>query len=45
VIVSGAVWFLAQRLLLIRRRRKRPAQTFVPLSSIRKPPDERKGCH
>jgi hypothetical protein len=45
VIVSGAVWFLAQRMFLVRRRRKRPAQTFVPLSSIRKRPDEDKGCH
>jgi hypothetical protein len=48
-IVSGAVWFLAQRMLLIRRRRKRPAQTFVPLSSLRKPADRPPGdgpaCH
>ena len=42
-IVSGAVYFLAQRTLVSRRRRKQPAQTFVPLSSVKKRPDH--GCH
>jgi hypothetical protein len=35
-VVSGAVYFLAQRMVANRRRRKQPAQTFVPLSSITK---------
>jgi len=42
-VVSGAVYFLAQRMFVIRRRRKQPAQTFVPLSSIRKGSGDR--CH
>jgi hypothetical protein len=41
-IVSGAVYFLAQRVFAVRRRRKGPAQTFVPLSSIKKRSDQ---CH
>jgi hypothetical protein len=43
VVVAGAVGFLARRVFLTRRRRKRPAQSFVPLSSIKKGPGE--GCH
>ena len=35
-IVAGAVYFLAQRMFVTRRRRKQPAQTFVPLSSVRR---------
>jgi len=35
-IVSGAVYFLAQRMFVTRRRRKQAAQTFVPISSVRK---------
>ena len=43
-IVSGAVYFLAQRHARQRgARRKQPAQTFVPLSSVKKRPDHR--CH
>jgi hypothetical protein len=42
-VVSGAVYFLAQRLFANRRRRKQPAGTFVPLSSIRKRSDH--DCH
>jgi hypothetical protein len=42
-VVAGAVYFLAQRMLITRRRRKQPAQTFVPLSSIKKRSDN--GCH
>jgi hypothetical protein len=43
VIVAGAVLFLARRVFLNRERRRRPAQTFVPLSSLKKPRDG--GCH
>jgi hypothetical protein len=42
-VVSGAVYFLAHRMFVIRRRRKGPAQTFVPLSSVKKRSD--KACH
>jgi hypothetical protein len=42
-VVSGAVSFLAQRLFAGRRRRKEAAQTFVPLSSVKKRPDHH--CH
>jgi hypothetical protein len=42
-IVGGAVWFLARRVLLPRRRRRASAQGFVPLSSVRKRSDPH--CH
>ena len=42
-IVGGAVWFLARRLLLARKRRRARAQSFVPLSSLRKRSDPH--CH
>lgn len=42
-VVAGAVCFLVQRMFLVRRRSKQPAQTFVPLSSIKKRSDH--GCH
>jgi hypothetical protein len=41
-VVCGAVYFLTQR-MLTRRRRRRGTQTFVPLSSIKKRPDH--DCH
>jgi hypothetical protein len=41
-VVSGAVYFLARR-MLARRRRRQGTQTFVPLSSIKKRPDH--DCH
>jgi hypothetical protein len=41
-VVSGAVYFLAQR-MLTRRRRRTGTQTFVPLSSIKKRPNH--DCH
>ena len=41
-VVSGAVYFLVQR-MLTRRRRRKGAQTFVPLSSMKKRPDH--DCH
>ena len=40
-IVSGAVYFLARRMLT--RRRRKGTQTFVPLSSIKKRHDH--DCH
>ena len=43
VIVAGAVYFLGRRVFLVRRRRRRSPQSFVPLSSIKRPPDH--GCH
>jgi hypothetical protein len=41
-MVSGAGYFLAQR-MLTRRRRRKGTQTFVPLSSIKKRPNH--DCH
>jgi hypothetical protein len=41
-IVAGAVYFLAQR-MLARRRRRKGTQTFVPLSAIKKRSDH--DCH
>jgi hypothetical protein len=41
-VVSGAVYFLARR-MLTRRRRRQSTQTFVPLSSVKKRPD--RDCH
>jgi hypothetical protein len=36
LVVAAAVAFLVARAVGIRVRRKRPAQTFVPLSSLKK---------
>lgn len=47
VIVACAVAFLVRR-LVGRRRPRKPAETFVPLSSLRSSSDERDetpGCH
>ena len=41
-VVSGAVYFLARR-MLTRRRRRPGTLTFVPLSSVKKRPDH--DCH
>jgi hypothetical protein len=46
-IVAGAVAFLVRR-FVGRRRPRKPAETFVPLSSLRSSGDERPdkpGCH
>jgi hypothetical protein len=46
-IVAGAVAFLVRR-LVGRRKPRKPAETFVPLSSLRSPGDERSDrpdCH
>ena len=47
LIVGGAVAFLVLR-VAGRRRRQKPAETFVPLTSLKKrgdPPPEGPGCH
>ena len=36
LVVAGAILFLMVRALGVRLRRDRPAQTFVPLSSLKK---------
>lgn len=49
LVIAGAVLFLLDRVVGLRRRRKQPAQTFVPLSKLRKDrargTDEKPGCH
>jgi hypothetical protein len=47
IIVGGAVAFLVLR-VVGRRRRQKPAQTFVPLASVRHrrdDPSDDRGCH
>ena len=39
IVVAGAVFFLVGRNVNLRRRRKQPAQTFVPLSSHSEAPE------
>jgi hypothetical protein len=39
--VAAAVLFLVVRFAGVRLRRNRPAQTFVPLSTLKKPPAKR----
>ena len=48
IVVAGAVLFLIGRNVNLRRRRGRPAETFVPLTALKKSaaaakPDEH--CH
>jgi len=43
LIVGGAVWFLVRRVTARRRSRKKPAESFVPLATLRKGPGD--GCH
>jgi hypothetical protein len=38
IVVAAAVAFLVARAVGVRLRRNRPAQTFVPLSSLKKGP-------
>jgi hypothetical protein len=48
LVIAGAVLFLLNRVVGLRRRRKRPAQSFVPLSQLKKRArgtDEKPGCH
>jgi hypothetical protein len=37
IVVAAAALFLISRNVNLRRRRKQPAQSFVPLSSLRRP--------
>jgi hypothetical protein len=50
IVVAAAVFFLVGRNVSLRRRRKQPAQTFVPLSSLKRPSSgsakqDDPGCH
>jgi hypothetical protein len=36
IVVAGAVLFLMGRNINLRRRRERPAETFVPLTALKK---------
>jgi hypothetical protein len=48
VVVVAAVAFLVRRVAGRRTDRQKPAQTFVPLSNLKKsrrPPDDTPGCH
>lgn len=48
LILAGAVLFLLNRVLGLRRRRRQPAQSFVPLSKLKKtgrPPGDTPDCH
>jgi hypothetical protein len=45
LIVSGALLFLFRRVFARRRARSQPAQTFIPLTAIKKRPDAGGGCH
>ena len=37
IVVGGAVLFLVGRNVNLRKRRQKPAETFIPLSSLKKP--------
>ena len=49
LVVAGAVGFLLRRVLRVRRARVEPAQSFVPLSTLRRPTrpknEDKPGCH
>jgi hypothetical protein len=48
VVIAGAVLFLLNRVVGLRRRRKAPAQSFVPLSQLKKGTErteEKPSCH
>jgi hypothetical protein len=48
LVIAGAVLFLLDRVVGLRRRRKGPAQSFVPLSQLRKTvrgTDDKPPCH
>lgn len=46
VIVGGAVLFLIGRIVGLRRRRSRQAQSFVPIAALKKSRDARdRSCH
>jgi hypothetical protein len=49
VVVASAVLFLVGRNVTLKRRRKRPAETFVPLATLKKRPSagspDEPACH
>jgi hypothetical protein len=45
IVVAAAVLFLIGRNFNLRRRRSRPAETFVPLTSLKKNKPTDGGCH
>ena len=51
IIVASALIFLISRNVNLRRRRRQPAQTFIPLSSLKRAPspppqsDDGPACH
>jgi hypothetical protein len=49
VVVASAVLFLVGRNVTLKRRRKRPAETFVPLAALKKRPSagspDEPACH
>ena len=49
VVVGSAVLFLVGRNVNLRKRRTKPAETFIPLSSLKKPASPDQGgedhCH
>jgi hypothetical protein len=49
IVVAGAVLFLTGRNVTLRRRRKKPVETFIPITSLKKPrrptDDEGPACH
>jgi hypothetical protein len=46
IVVAGAVLFLVGRNVNLRRRRGRPAETFVPLTTLKKSVNKPDGnCH
>jgi uncharacterized membrane-anchored protein YhcB (DUF1043 family) len=42
VVVGAALFYLVRRFVLPSRRRQRPAQTFIPLSNVKRRDDS---CH
>ena len=49
VVVAAAVAFLILRNVSFRRRQRKPVETFIPLSAVRRSPrppdDEQPACH
>jgi len=46
IVIAGAVLFLVGRNVNLRRRRRRPAETFVPLTALKKSVNKPDGdCH
>jgi hypothetical protein len=48
IVVAGAVLFLMGRNINLRRRRGRPAETFIPLTALKRsapPPKSEEDCH